>query len=109
MNNSSIVSIVNLFLGVISFAMAGNGSAAVSQGVTSTFKYAELNRIGDATTVLKVKEGSFAQIIPLVASGALKGCVDSRFSAADIKQAVTRAAQRVFCELTLDQFFVNMR
>ncbi len=46
------------------------------------------------TASTEEKQGAFGQIIPLVASGALKANVDSRFSVADIKQAVTRAAQR---------------
>jgi trans-2-enoyl-CoA reductase len=42
----------------------------------------------------KEKQAAFGQIIPLVASGALKANVDSRFTVSEIKQAVTRAAQR---------------
>ena len=39
------------------------------------------------------KQASFGKTIQLVASGALKAKVDSRFSLEDIKAAVTRAAQ----------------
>jgi NADPH:quinone reductase-like Zn-dependent oxidoreductase len=39
------------------------------------------------------KQASFGKIIQLVASGALKAKVDSRFSLEDIKAAVTRAAE----------------
>jgi NADPH:quinone reductase-like Zn-dependent oxidoreductase len=39
------------------------------------------------------KQTAFGEIIPLIASGALKANIDSRFPVADIKQAVTRAAQ----------------
>lgn len=45
------------------------------------------------TANMQEKQAAFAQIIPLVASGALKANVDSRFSVKEIKQAVTRAAQ----------------
>ncbi|MEH6592287.1 MAG: zinc-dependent alcohol dehydrogenase family protein [Halioglobus sp.] len=40
------------------------------------------------------KQAAFGQIIPLIASGALKANIDSRFTVSEIKQAVTRAAQR---------------
>ncbi|MEH6519499.1 MAG: zinc-dependent alcohol dehydrogenase family protein [Halioglobus sp.] len=40
------------------------------------------------------KQAAFGQVIPLVVSGSLKANVDSRFSVGEIKQAVTRAAQR---------------
>lgn len=40
------------------------------------------------------KQATFGQIIPLIASGALKANIDSRFTVSEIKQAVTRAAQR---------------
>ena len=43
---------------------------------------------------MKEKQAAFGEIIPLVASGALKANVDSRFTVSEIKQAVTRAAQR---------------
>ncbi len=43
---------------------------------------------------MKEKQAAFGQIIPLVASGALKANVDSRFTVSEIKQAVERAAQR---------------
>lgn len=46
------------------------------------------------TAQMKEKQAAFGQIIPLIASGALKANVDSRFSVSEIKQAVTRAAQR---------------
>ncbi len=39
-------------------------------------------------------QAAFGQVIPLIASGALKANVDSRFTVSEIKQAVTRAAQR---------------
>ena len=45
-------------------------------------------------TGAKEKQAAFGQIIPLVASGAIKANVDSRFTVSEIKQAVTRAAQR---------------
>ena len=40
------------------------------------------------------KQAAFGQIIPLIASGAIKANVDSRFTIDEIKQAVTRAGQR---------------
>ncbi len=40
------------------------------------------------------KQAAFGQIISLIASGALKANIDSRFTVSEIKQAVTRAAQR---------------
>ncbi|MFK8021588.1 MAG: zinc-dependent alcohol dehydrogenase family protein [Pseudomonadales bacterium] len=40
------------------------------------------------------KQAAFGQIIPLIASGALKANVDSRFTVSEIRQAVTRAAER---------------
>jgi trans-2-enoyl-CoA reductase len=40
------------------------------------------------------KQAAFGQIIPLIASGALKANIDSRFTVSEIKQAVTRAGQR---------------
>jgi NADPH:quinone reductase-like Zn-dependent oxidoreductase len=46
------------------------------------------------TASMEQKQAAFGQVIPLIASGALKANVDSRFSVAEIKQAVTRAAQR---------------
>jgi len=46
------------------------------------------------TSSMAEKQAAFGQVIPLIASGALKANVDSRFSVAQIKQAVTRAAQR---------------
>lgn len=45
------------------------------------------------TAASKDKQAAFGQIFPLVASGVLKANVDSRYSVAQIKQAVTRAAQ----------------
>ncbi|MFK8049325.1 MAG: zinc-dependent alcohol dehydrogenase family protein [Halioglobus sp.] len=39
------------------------------------------------------KQAAFGQVIPLIASGALKANIDSRYSIGEIKQAVTRAAQ----------------
>jgi NADPH:quinone reductase-like Zn-dependent oxidoreductase len=39
-------------------------------------------------------QAAFGQIIPLIARGDLKANVDSRFTVSEIKQAVTRAAQR---------------
>jgi NADPH:quinone reductase-like Zn-dependent oxidoreductase len=39
------------------------------------------------------KQAAFGKVIPLIASGALKADVDSRFSVAEIKQAVSRAAE----------------
>lgn len=43
---------------------------------------------------MKAKQAAFGQIIPLIAQGVLKADIDSRFSVSDIKQAVTRSAQR---------------
>jgi trans-2-enoyl-CoA reductase len=43
---------------------------------------------------MEEKQAAFGQIIPLIASGALKANIDSRFTVSEIKQAVTRAAQR---------------
>ena len=39
-------------------------------------------------------QAAFGQIIPLIASGALKADIDSRFTVSEVKQAVTRAGQR---------------
>jgi NADPH:quinone reductase-like Zn-dependent oxidoreductase len=46
------------------------------------------------TASMEQKQVAFGQVIPLIASGALKANVDSRFSVSEIKQAVSRAAQR---------------
>lgn len=46
------------------------------------------------TTPPAEQQAAFGKVIPLIASGALKANVDSRFSVADIKKAVTRAAER---------------
>lgn len=86
----------------------GNGGTLVSYGVLSG-KPATLNpaitifndiRIRGfwlstwfKTATMKEKQAAFGQIIPLVASGALKANIDSRFTVSEIKQAVTRAAQ----------------
>ena len=43
---------------------------------------------------MEEKQAAFGQIIPLIASGSLKANIDSRFTVSEIKQAVTRAAQR---------------
>jgi NADPH:quinone reductase-like Zn-dependent oxidoreductase len=43
---------------------------------------------------MKTKQAAFGQVIPLVAQGILKANVDSRFTVDQIKQAVTRAAER---------------
>ena len=40
------------------------------------------------------RQAAFGQIIPLIASGALKANVDSRFAVSEIKEAVTRASER---------------
>lgn len=46
------------------------------------------------TASMAEKQAAFGQVIPLIASGALKADIDSRFSVSEIKQAVTRAAER---------------
>jgi NADPH:quinone reductase-like Zn-dependent oxidoreductase len=46
------------------------------------------------TATVQEKQAAFGQIIPLVASGALQANIDSRFNVADIKAAVTRAAEK---------------
>ncbi|MCX2981136.1 alcohol dehydrogenase [Halieaceae bacterium IMCC14734] len=46
------------------------------------------------TSTMEEKQAAFGGIIPMIASGALKADVDSRFTVSEIKQAVTRAAQR---------------
>lgn len=46
------------------------------------------------TADMTAKQDAFGQIIPLIANGSLKADIDSRFSVAEIKKAVTRAAQR---------------
>ena len=46
------------------------------------------------TASMEEKQAAFGEIIPLIASGALKANVDSRFRVGAIKQAVTRATQR---------------
>lgn len=43
---------------------------------------------------MKAKQAAFGQIIPLIASGTLSADVDSRFTVSEIKEAVTRSAQR---------------
>ena len=45
------------------------------------------------TSGTEEKQAAFGQIIPLIASGALKANIDSRFTISEIKQAVTRAVQ----------------
>jgi len=45
------------------------------------------------TAGMEQKQAAFAQIIPLIASGALRAKVDSRFSVDEIKAAAERAAQ----------------
>ena len=45
------------------------------------------------TASMQEKQAAFGQVIPLVASGALKANVDSRFTVSEIKEAVSRAAQ----------------
>ena len=42
---------------------------------------------------MEQKQAALGEIIPLVASGAIKASVDSRFSISEIKAAVSRAAQ----------------
>lgn len=46
------------------------------------------------TASMEQKQAAFAQVIPLIASGVLKADIDSRYSVSEIKQAVTRAAER---------------
>ena len=46
------------------------------------------------TATMQEQMAAFGQVIPLIASGTLKANVDSRFTVDQIKQAVTRAAQR---------------
>jgi NADPH:quinone reductase-like Zn-dependent oxidoreductase len=46
------------------------------------------------TADMATKQAAFGQVIPLVAQGILKANVDSRFTVDQIKQAVTRAAER---------------
>jgi len=46
------------------------------------------------TASMAEKQGAFGQVIPLIASGDLAADIDSRYSVAEIKQAVTRAGQR---------------
>ena len=43
---------------------------------------------------MKTKQAAFGQVIPLIVNGTLKANVDSRYSVDEIKQAVTRAAER---------------
>ena len=45
------------------------------------------------TSSMEQKQAAMGEIIPLVASGAIKASVDSRFSISEIKAAVSRAAQ----------------
>lgn len=46
------------------------------------------------TTPAAEQQAAFGQIIPLIVNGSLTANVDSRFTVAEIKKAVTRAAQR---------------
>lgn len=46
------------------------------------------------TATTAEKQAAFGQIIPLIANGSLKANIDSRFTVAEIKKAVTRAGQR---------------
>jgi NADPH:quinone reductase-like Zn-dependent oxidoreductase len=46
------------------------------------------------TAERKDQQAAFGQVIPLIAQGILKADIDSRFTVAEIKQAVTRAGQR---------------
>ena len=45
------------------------------------------------TAKMEDRQNAFSQLIPLIAKGVLKADVDSRFTVAEIKQAVLRAAQ----------------
>jgi trans-2-enoyl-CoA reductase len=87
----------------------GNGGTVVSYGVLSgkpvtlnpaivIFKDIRIRGFWLSrwfeTAKMEEKQAAFGQIIPLIASGALKANVDSRFSVSEIKQAVSRAAQR---------------
>ena len=58
MKTFSIVSVLAVFLGASSLALAQNATGAVSQAPASTFKYVELNRVGDPAEVLEVKVGT---------------------------------------------------
>ena len=87
----------------------GNGGTLVTYGVLSG-KFPTLNLgtvlrndirvqsfwltrwFGAAT--MADRQAAFGQIIPLIASGALKANIDSRFSVTQIKEAATRAGQR---------------
>lgn len=87
----------------------GNGGTLVSYGVLSG-KPASFNPAVAIFNDIRVrgfwlskwfekasveeKQAAFGTIIPLIASGALKASIDSRFTVSEIKQAVTRAAQR---------------
>ncbi|MFT4519053.1 MAG: trans-2-enoyl-CoA reductase [Halioglobus sp.] len=87
----------------------GNGGTLVSYGVLSG-KPASFNPAVAIFNDIRVrgfwlskwfekasveeKQTAFGTIIPLIASGALKASIDSRFTVSEIKQAVTRAAQR---------------
>lgn len=46
------------------------------------------------TAQMEEKQAAFGEIIPLIANGALRANIDSRFTVDEIKQAVSRAAQR---------------
>lgn len=87
----------------------GNGGTLVSYGVLSG-KPASFNPAMAIFNDIRIRgfwlskwfekagaeemQAAFGQVIPLIASGALKANVDSRFTVSEIKQAVTRAAQR---------------
>jgi NADPH:quinone reductase-like Zn-dependent oxidoreductase len=87
----------------------GNGGTLVSYGVLSG-KPASFNPAKSIFNDIRIRgfwlskwfevsdtrdiQSAFGQIIPLIASGALKANVDSRFTVSEIKQAVTRAGQR---------------
>ena len=68
MKKSSIVAILTLCLGVMSFAVAGNSSAAAPQWAGSKYQYVELNEIGDPAEVLVVKEA----VAPSLESGEVR-------------------------------------
>ena len=57
MKKLSVISIITLLVGSVSFSLFAGHHETAEQDKGSTFNYVELNRIGDPAEVLEVKEG----------------------------------------------------
>ncbi len=81
---------------IVAYGMLSGKPATINTGMT-IFKDIRtrgfwLSKWYDNAT-LDDKQAAFGEIIPLIATGALKANIDSRYSVGDIKKAVLRAAQ----------------